>query len=224
MTIVVRDKNTLLQLRSQRQQAGVDYTIKYEEGRILFHRPISMVEPGGSIVDQAALEGNPIYVLIDYETVLSGFDKTGYGARARQQIGDHLAVGGTYVQDQLGAGEYTLQGLDAEVKLGSATRIVTEAADSSGRNALVFTSDDGGLTYGPAPTGTATDGSAFKIAADVDVGEWFSAGRYRARYYKNMDPGFFSTGRCSRSERPVDRRRRSAGVARPSWARTHRSR
>jgi uncharacterized repeat protein (TIGR01451 family) len=196
VTIVVRDKNTLLQLRSQRQQVGVDYTVKYEEGRILFHRPIQMIEPGGSIVDQSMVEGNPIYVLVDYETVLTGFDKTGYGVRARQQIGDHVAVGGTYLQDHLGAGEYTLQGIDAEVKLGSATRIVTEFADSSGRNAEVFVSRDGGLTYASAAAAGAQDGGAWKIAADVDLGEWFGVpGRYRARaYFKDIEPGFFSNG------------------------------
>jgi hypothetical protein len=90
----VRDKNTGLQLRLQRQQAGVDYTIKYEEGRIVFHRPIQMVEPGGSIVDQAASEGTRLRARWTTRRGPERFDKTGYGGRARQQLGDHVAVGG----------------------------------------------------------------------------------------------------------------------------------
>ncbi len=196
VTLVVRDKNTGLQISNERQRAGVDYVVKYDEGRIMFQRPISSVVPGGSIVDQATLSGNSVYALVDYETILDGFEKTGYGTRVRKQLGDHVSVGGTYVKDQVGSGEYTLQGVDTEVKLGESTRIMLEAASSTGVDSLLYTSENGGLDYAPAPATDTRDGSAWKAALDLDVGEWFGRpGRYRARAYaKELEPGFFSNG------------------------------
>ncbi len=197
VTLVVRDKVTGLPIRSERQRANMDYLVKYEEGRILFHRPISSVEPGGSIVDQAILSGNKVYVLVDYETVLNDFDKTGYGGRVRQQIGDRVAVGGTYIQDQLGSGDYRLEGVDAEVRLGKGTRITAEIAGSTGNDSLLFLSEDGGLHYTDhRPATAASEGTAWKAAAEVDVGEWFEKpGRWLARAYaKELEPGFFSSG------------------------------
>ncbi|BCR05820.1 hypothetical protein DESUT3_28890 [Desulfuromonas versatilis] len=196
VTLVVRDKNTGLVLARVPQQQNVDYTIKYDQGRILFHRPVASVHQDGRLVDRALLPGNPVFIQVDYETELESFEKTAFGGRVRQQLGDHLAVGGSYVQDELEAGSYELSGLDAEIRLGDGTRILGEYATSSGADALTRISEDGGLSYRSFAAGGDQDGSAWKTALEVDIGEWFgSPDRYQAgAYIKQLRPGFLSAG------------------------------
>jgi hypothetical protein len=58
VTLVVRDENTGLQLSRLRQRQNVDYTIKYPEGRLMFHRPVLSVLPTDAIVDPGVLPGH----------------------------------------------------------------------------------------------------------------------------------------------------------------------
>lgn len=196
ITLLVRDRITGLVLSRQRQTRDYDYTIKYPEGRVLFQRPVSSVVDGGPIFSGDILPGNPVYVEAGYETVLDDFEKTAEGGRVRQQIGDHVAVGGTYIKDELQAGRYELEGGDVEVRLGNSTRLIAEYAQSKGTGATTFTSADGGLTYTESAAGGPREGSALKAAAELDVGEWFGRpGRYQVKaYYKDLEPGFFSSG------------------------------
>ena len=196
VTILVRDKNTGLILSRQRQLRNVDYLIKYEEGRVMFQRPVSSVAESGSIVDPEILAGHPVFVHVDYETILDDFEKTGSGGRVRRQIGDHVSVGATYIEDDLASGPYELGAVDAEVRLGKNTRLTAEYADSEGTDTRTFLSEDGGMTFTEATSTGSTEGSAWKVAAELDVGEWFGReNRYQVNlYYKDLEPGFFSSG------------------------------
>ena len=196
VTLVVRDKYTNLVLSRQRQTRGIDYLVKYPEGRLLFNRPIASVVAGGAITEPNPLPGDPVSIEADYETLLKDFEKTSEGGRVRQQIGDHVAVGGTYVQDEMQSGRYELAGSDVEVRLGKGTRLIAEYAHSKGSGSTVYTSEDGGISYSETISGSEKDGAAVKVAADVDVGEWFGRpDRYQLKmYFKDLDPGFFSSG------------------------------
>jgi hypothetical protein len=103
-----------------------------------------------------------------------------------------------HVEDDGGSGQYTLDGVDAELKLDNA-RIVAEYAQSEGTDSLVFRSIDGGLQFSPVTAGTAQDGAAYKLAAEFDAGAWFGAeGRLLgSAYYKQQDAGFVSNGNFS---------------------------
>ncbi|MCK5503864.1 MAG: hypothetical protein KAJ10_01810 [Thermodesulfovibrionia bacterium] len=196
VTIIIRDKDTGLMVSKLQQQQNVDYRIKYEEGRIMFNRPISSVVEDDRLIDRALLSGSPVFVQVDYETAVESFDKTGYGGRARKQIGDHVAVGGTYVKDELAAGKYKLTSFDSEVRLGMNTRFLVEYAESSGTDAIIYRSDNGGLTYSEETPAGILEGSAWKTSAELDIGEWFgSPDRIQAGgYYKKLDSGFLSSG------------------------------
>ena len=194
--IVIRDKNTGLVLSRQPQQQNVDYTIKYDSGRVLFARPIASVVEDDGLINQDILPGNPVFIEIDYEAREDSFEETAYGGRVRQQIGDHVAVGGTYVKDDLDSQSYELTGVDAELRVGKNTRLVGEYATSEGTNSIVNRSDDGGVTYSQiAPSGTQ-QGDAWKLGLELDVGEWFDkADRYQLGFYhKRLESGFRANG------------------------------
>ena len=118
----------------------------------------------------------------------------------RQQIGDHVAVGGTYVKDELDA-DYELQGVDAEVRLGKNTKLTAEYAQSEGVDAETFFSDDGGVTFVDTTGSSIEKGAAYKFAAELDIGEWFDKpGHYQiGGYYRRQEPGFSSAGNNAQS-------------------------
>ena len=162
----------------------------------MFHRPLSSVALDMTPASQGILAGHPVFVQVDYETRLPSFDKTAAGGRIRRQLGDRVSVGGTYVQDELQAGSYELEALDVELRASENTRFTAEVARSSGSDARVFVSDDGGLTYSEIAPGGVQEGSAWKVAAELDIGEWFGQpGRHGVKLYaKELEPGFFSGG------------------------------
>jgi uncharacterized repeat protein (TIGR01451 family) len=196
VTIVIRDKDTGLVLSRRPQEQNVDYTIKYEAGRILFTQPIPSFVEDDELINQDLLPGSKVFIQVDYEAREDFFDNTAGGGRIRQQLGDHVAVGGTYVRDEQGTGDYDLYSFDVEVRLGKNTRLVAEYADSSGTDAQIFLSDDGGITFNQSAPGGSPDGRAWKAAAEIDIGEWFGQpDRYQiGGYYKKLDSGFFSSG------------------------------
>jgi uncharacterized repeat protein (TIGR01451 family) len=196
VTILVRDQLTGLLLSRVPQQRNVDYSIKYPEGRILFRRPVSSVQDTDRLIDAGLLSGNPVSIQIDYEATADSFEKTAYGGRVRQQFGDHFAVGVTSVQDETGAGPYNLLGVDAEVRIGKGTRLLTEYATSSGSEATVNISRDGGLNYTAVAVSGIEEGNAWKATAEFDIGEWFNRPDLlkTTLYHKQLDSGFRSAG------------------------------
>ncbi|MFQ5756455.1 MAG: OmpA family protein [Acidiferrobacterales bacterium] len=205
VAIVVRHKDTGLELSRTPQSQNIDYTIKYDEGRIIFNRPIASVQTDDQLVNQELLQGNPVFVQVDYEVRLDSFEQKNTGARVRQQLGDHVAVGATYANEDQLSSNYELTGVDTEIRFGKNSRIVAEFAQSKGDEAIVFNSTDGGFTYTPLSASGNKEGDAYKLAAELDVGEWF--GRpdrlHIGAYTKQLDPGFSSDG--TQSERGTEK-------------------
>ncbi len=193
VTIAVHDRNTGLPLTRLPQIRGVDYIVKEAEGRILFSRPISSVSDDGSLLDAGHLGGNPVSIEVDYESGGSLAEKAAIGGRLTQAVGP-IQVGGTMVQDETGASPYTLRGADARLKFGSHSWLGTEFAQSEGRAGRVFGSADGGLSYSQFDTVSTRAGDAWKVATEVDAGEWFgSPGRVTVGgFLKHVDEGFVS--------------------------------
>jgi len=188
----VRDQDSGLILERRALLQGLDYTIDYIDGRLLTNGPISSVQSDNSLIDSNILGGNAVYLQVDYETRTDGFEQTSTGGRVRQRIGNRLTLGATSVaEDQLG-GQYSLQAADAEYRFGEKSRLVAEFATSEGNNSVAYISEDGGLTYQPVAQDAGNNGDAFKIAAEIDAGEWFG---WQDRvlintYFKRLDTGF----------------------------------
>lgn len=219
ISIAIRDQNTGLVLERIPQQRGADYTIKTLEGRLLFARPVSSVAEAGSLVSREVLAGNPVVIEVDYETRSADLGRSLTGARARRQMGDHLAVGGTWLRDELETTPYELRGVDGELRIGAGSRVAAEAGSSAGVGSRAYASADGGLTFAEATPFDARDGSAWRAAADLDVGEWFGRGnRARVRgYLKQVGPGFVSSGNLA--ERGTTRAGAGAELNLAAWGR-----
>ena len=201
VTLLVHDQSTGLLLERITQQRNVDYDVKYREGRIWFRRPISSAIDDGSLINANLLAGNPITVQVDYETPVTGLDAGVQGARLKQLFADgKFGIGGTVLEDDRVSTQYSLQGVDAELRLGR-TRIVAEYAQSTGSDSMVFRSEDGGLQFAPVSANPLQEGSAYKLAAEFDAGDWFGRPDQLIgnAYYKNLSAGFASNAAFSQT-------------------------
>ena len=202
LSVIVRDQDSGLILERRALQQGLDYTIDYIDGRLLTNGPISSVKADSSLIDSNILGGNAVYLQVDYETRVDGFEQSAAGVRVRQGIGDRLSLGVTGIDEDKLGGQYSLNAADVEYKLGGKSRLVAEFATSEGNNSVAYISEDGGLTYQAVTQDAGSKGDAFKVAAEIDAGEWFGWDDRLLinTYFKRLDTGF-SAEQCQQSEK-----------------------
>jgi hypothetical protein len=199
VSLLVHDQHTGLLLQRISQERNVDYEVRYREGRIWFRRPVSSVIDDSALIGSNLLAGHPITVQVDYETPVDGLEASVSGARFKQFFGEGtFGIGGTMIEDDRVSSTYSVHGVDAELKFKS-TRIVAEYAESTGNDSMIFRSDDGGLQFAPVATGPLQQGSAYKLAAEFDAGDWFGRPNRLLgnAYYRELTDGFVSNGAFS---------------------------
>ncbi len=196
VSIVVRDKDTGLTLSRTTLQQNIDYRIYYDQGRLLMTDPVASTVDDQSLFDSNLLSGHPVTIVVDYETELGSFEKKAYGTRLSKTLNKNIAVGVTQINDDLDQGEYQLSGLDAEMRLGRAVRVLTEVAESNGVSSHTYYSEDGGLSFNDITPSGVLNGNASKVAMELDVGELFGEpGRMLVdAYLKRLSSGFLSNG------------------------------
>jgi uncharacterized repeat protein (TIGR01451 family) len=199
VSLLVHDQHTGLLLQRITQQRDADYDIKYREGRIWFRRPVSSVIDDSTLIGSNLLAGHPITIQVDYETPVDGLEASVSGARFKQFFGEGgFGIGGTMIEDDRITSTYSLHGIDAELKF-KGTRIVAEYAESTGSDSLVFRSADGGMQFAPVTMAPLQQGSAYKLAAEFDAGQWFGRPNRLLgnAYYRELTDGFVSNGAFS---------------------------
>ena len=206
--LVVRDRDTGMVLKEVPQTRDVDYTIHYENGRILFKSPVSTaIESallgGGLWPDRDVMAGHTVWVVVDYEHWDRGaFGGDGAGVHVRQSLGGLLRLGGGYLMEgHVGDEDYALWSVEALATPHAGVEVDAEYARSESAAGLGQQSDDGGLTWRDwslrdlaAPRAT---GRAYVVRARGDVAKMMGKdGRLvdLQAYLRHQDPGFYSYG------------------------------
>lgn len=150
--VEIRDKIQDITIRSYDLTEGADYSIDYREGRILLNRPLSSIAASDTLVTADILDGSPVFLVVDYEyeAGFNAIETSNRGLRGYTNMGDHIRVGGTYVQEERNQGhgqDYQMIGLDVQMKVGRNTKITAEYAESKKQQTGQAVSYDGGLTY-----------------------------------------------------------------------------
>ncbi len=187
--LVVRDRQSGLELMRLPQARNNDYTIDYREGRLLFKSPVTSAVDGGLALGQMALggqhatwNGQPVTLEVLYESrgAVSG-DDAAFGGQVRQSAaGGAVSVGASYVQEGRGetAAAYRAVGADLTVKLGQTSKASVEWAYTQSRDTQLSVSDDGGLSFaapkGASPLAQPTQGHGVKAQIDVNLGDFGS--------------------------------------------------
>ena len=217
IAIIVRDGVTGTELARVSKQRNVDYTIRYDEGRILMKEPVQAFADGAFMSNQnlgQVAAGNRVFVEVEYEhrddQRLQG---VAGGGDVSQRLFGFLDLGGSYVVEgrEDGALAYQVGGLRAKTFVDDGTFLKAELLMSQSVDAGNFVSFDGGLTY--SALGQSLDQKATRVGAvifpaersgagfkldgqwqfgDV-VGRSKDAGVIKA-YYQSLQAGFFGGG------------------------------
>ncbi len=195
IAVEVRDKTTGLVLSTTSMQEGIDYEIDYSNGRITFWQPVSHVTKSGSIISSNLLDGNPVYVVVDYEyEVRDRFDEMTVGVRVKQAITDNVVIGGTYVEEDQTKETYKLEGVDATVYLSKDIKVIAEYAESESEATGSFISTDGGLSFTELPTAETSTGRAYGVKGAANL---FDNKLGIESYYKRLDNDFSTSATSS---------------------------
>ncbi|MEL7449062.1 MAG: OmpA family protein [Pseudomonadota bacterium] len=203
--IEVRDRDSNRVIENVALTRGVDYEVDEIQGRIILARPLAQVADlfGASLVKDSPLDGNRVFLLVDYEYVPTGFDTNQLttGARGKLWLGDHFAIGGTYVDEARSGEDYGLTGVDVTLQAARGTYLKAEIASTEANQAARFRSDDGGLSF--VDTGAAVpdrEGDALALEGRLNFkemlntnSEWIVGG-----WFRDSDAGY-STSRLDRN-------------------------
>ena len=212
--LVERDKISNLERRRTALARHVDYSVRYQDGRLLMNRPVTsasfdtigaLPQPTGS---QSALDGHPLFLSVEYDHRDArdrGEDAWGVYAKEawRRQGSGELSVGAGLIQErqgEVGQGNYRLWGGHMEAKRGRRTQLALEYAQSQNQNGENLWSQDGGLTFTPFNLREGRDarGEAFLARAGVElndlVGEANKDQLYVEGYWRYAAPGFYAGG------------------------------
>lgn len=189
ITIEIRDKLSNLPISSTPARLGFDYEIDYDRGRITFTRPVSSITSSDVLFNQTLLDGNKVFITVDYEYEPENtFDKGSYGARVKQNITKNLSLGGTYVEENKDGLNYNLNGVDGIIHLGGKSYLACEYAKSKRQQMNNYMSYDGGLTFADI-LNNATEGRA--ASADLRL---YPSDKLEIDGYMNLtSPGFSSS-------------------------------
>ena len=199
--VEVRDKIQNITVASEDFYEGRDYEIDYDEGRVLLSRPLSSVAASDTLISDDILDGNPVFLVVDYEfDIGTGVLKNrNQGIRGFVHMGDHIRIGGTAVNEQRTSTDYDLRGLDATIKLGRNTKIVAEYAETKQAQVGQSISFNGGLTFSDLNLiqgqNTRPRENAYLVKAESQPIKGLNV----SGYVQGVEPGF-STDRIKSQE------------------------
>lgn len=191
--------------------AGRDYDIDDFQGRIILRRPLTSASPesGPSIIREEPIDGYDTWLVVDYEIIPDSFelDDLTAGVRAKQWLGNHLGIGGTWAHEQRDGQDYDLKAADVTLKHSENTYIQGEFAQtSSNQTNGNFVSNDGGLNFSQINTQPASEGgNAVSVEARLSLQD-FVANRKPfdiAAWAKRYERGY-STAAVEAAENTLD--------------------
>lgn len=188
-------------------QRGTDYEIDELQGRLILTRPLAQVtrENVRTLTRDTPLDGYRQVLLADYEYVPAGFnaDDVSAGVRGRQWFGDHVAIGGTYVDENRSGDDYSLRGADLTLQAGRGTYLKLENTRTDATVAPIFYSDNGGLSFvrrNPATAARGGEASAVEARANFKELGWTAQEWSAGAWWRDVDAGFsvsrFDTGQA----------------------------
>ena len=181
-------------------EEGRDYQIDDFQGRIILNRPLLQIatQANPSLIKDTPLDGDQVYLMVDYEYVPDDFesDKASYGARGKVWLNDHFAVGGTFAHENRDNNDYEHKGVDITIQKAKGTYLKAEYAESESNQTLgSFLSTDGGLNFSgfsnnAETVGSDIKGSAYSVEARVNLEEYGDKEGSIGAWYKLREAGF----------------------------------
>ncbi len=214
VVLEVRDSTTGRVETSVNLQRGADYEIDELQGRIILTRPLNQISRQniGTIIRDEPLDGFDNILLVDYEYLPTGFnaDESTVGGRAKVWLGDHIAIGGTFVDENRAGDDYELQGVDVTLQAGRGTYLKVENAKTKANQAASFFSDNGGFSFAqisgdPLNEVSGKEGDAYSIEARANFKELgLSENQWTAGAWHRETEAGYSVARRTLNEETVE--------------------
>ncbi|NND70384.1 MAG: DUF11 domain-containing protein, partial [Rhodothermales bacterium] len=197
--IEVRDRDTDRIVQNIALKVDQDYEVDEIHGRIILQRPLHQVvgriEP--SLVNDEPLDGDPVFILVDYEYFpvgISSHDMTA-GVRARAWPVDQLGAGVTAVKEYRDGIDYTLAATDLTIMAAPGSYISFEYAETEATQSANSTrSLNGGLTFDTLATSNLRSGSAVAIEGQINFRDFTGVSAVGGVWWRNLESGY-STAR-----------------------------
>ncbi|MGE3772860.1 MAG: OmpA family protein [Gammaproteobacteria bacterium] len=197
-----RDRDSGLVLQRRELLPAQDYDMNYLQGRVMLQRPLPSTADGNTLVQTSALNGNPLFLVVNYEYVpgLTALDDLAYGVHAHDWVNDHLGVGFAGYRQELGDEKQLLGSVDVTLRYKPGTYVRAEVAKSNGAGQDELSSLSGGFDFA-AQRSTGRNADAQRIDALVDFSEIWDAQRGQAAFYwQNRDRGYSAPGMITQNE------------------------
>ena len=211
--VEIRNRDTEQVTENITLKHGQDYDIDYLQGRIILTRPLSQIDIGNgpNIIKDEPLEGDDVFLLVDYEYNPDTFnpDDITTGLRGKAWLNQYIGVGGTYINEERTGTDYELKGADVTLKAGKGTYIKLEYAESDANQANQnFISNNGGINFNNQ-TNTLdrdSDGEAKGIEARMNFAEMTGNKEqgYVMAWWKDRDQDFSSAARLDDGTQTTD--------------------
>lgn len=197
VAIEVRDPTTGRVERRTYLLPGADYELDELQGRILLTRPLAPVTREGvtGLTTDTPLDGFLQVLVVDYEYVPDDFDpdSVGVGVRGRRWLGEHVALGGTYVEESRDGDDYSLVGVDLMLRAGRGAYLSLEHSRTENTGVPVYFSNDGGLSFNQTNAAIgAREGEATAVEGRLNLREMgYTRDEWAlGAWWRSIDGGF----------------------------------
>jgi len=197
VVLEVRDRTTGRTEVRTNLTRGVDYEINEIQGRLFLTRALAQItrENVRTLTRDTPLDGYDQLLLVDYEYIPLGFstDDVSAGVRGKQWFGDHVALGGTYVDENRSGDDYSLMGADLTLQAGRGTYLKLEQTRTEATAAPIFYSDNGGLSFiqrNPVSPDRKGDARAVEARANLRELGWTEQDWSMGAWWRDVDAGF----------------------------------
>ena len=196
VTVEVRDSTTGAIIERQRLQYGKDYDLDAIQGVIILSKPLSSITGGSDPVRDGALDGQELYLIVQYEFTPAAGDVDGYvyGGRVQRWLGEHVRIGATGMSEKTGMADQVAYGADLHLRMSDNTYFEAEIAVSDGPGFSTAFSTDGGLSISDTPTAgvNGVAAKAWRLRAHASLAE-ISNDRFTGSiggYFEKKQAGF----------------------------------
>lgn len=196
VTVEVRDSTTGAVIERISLQYGKDYEFDAIQGVIILSKPLSSITGGSDPVRSGALDGQDLFLIVQYEFTPAAGDVDGYvyGGRFQHWLGDHVRVGATGMSEKTGGADQIAYGADVELRMSDQTYLQAEIAVSDGPGFSSAFSTDGGLSISntPVPGVRGVAAKSWRLRANASLEEITDGAMTGSigGYYEEKEAGF----------------------------------
>lgn len=204
--VEVRDRVSGIVRVRQELIVARDYDINYIQGRVLLREALPAVSDGVLFVRDAALAGDPVYLIASYEFAPTFIEPENFttGGRGEAWLNDHVKLGVSGYRQNGDGFEQALIGGDITLRLKPSTYIKAELANADGPGSGELISGSGGFEFVDRP---GADRSAMALRIEgasnlADIDERLNGAA--TFYYQDREAGFSAPGQLTLNGEAVE--------------------